>query len=367
MRSYPQAAPLNQQIAAVVARLTEALLPPERVVNLRTAREWKHWINSLTIEALEDLTTAPMEVKRQLFKANVRLVEIETHAKCNRTCTFCPNSIVERRFNNTLTNAEMLQRLFQELGAIDYAGQIKVARYSEPLANAEYLCQQLAIARTLVPHAQLAIVTNTDYLTPALLDQLWSAGLDVVYMSIYLKAGEPWTLDNAHTHSERLARKLHTPIITRQETSSSLRCTYAYEGLMLHSACINFGVYGTDRGHSLKQYVDQDRSSPCREPFETFVIDYTGSVMPCCNLRSDLPQHQAFIVGELSLPGSNIFEIYAGQLAAWRRSLVEFGHKPSPCTTCNHRSVPQKLVPAITTHLQHQFDHIGYRVPTLGS
>lgn len=350
-----------------VARSTETLLPVEMVVKLRTGRDWKHWVNALTLEALEDLTNAPTEIKQQLFKAHVRLVEIETHAKCNRTCSFCPNSIVDRRFNSTLTNSELLHRVFQELGSINYTGQIKIARYSEPLAHVDHLCAQIEIARSLVPYAQIAIVTNTDYLTPTILVRLRQAGLDVVYMSIYLKAGEHWTPEIASDCSEKLAKKLGIQITTCEKTSVSLRCNYEYEGLDLRSACMNFETYGTDRGNSLDQFITQDRVSPCREPFETFVIDYTGAVMPCCNLRSDLPQHQSFPVGDLAIPNSSIFEIYTGHLSAWRRSMVGFDRKPFPCATCNHRQLPKTLEVPVAQQLENRLDQIGYKKPTISS
>ena len=38
-------------------------------------------------------------------------------------------------------------------------------------------------------------------------------------------------------------------------------------------------------------------------------MDYTGKVMPCCNLRSDFPEHRDFIVGDLSDGSSSIFDI----------------------------------------------------------
>jgi hypothetical protein len=219
----------------VVAKSTETLLPPNVVSRLRTGRDWKHWVDALTPELLQDLTDAPTEVKRQIFKKYVRRVEIETNAKCNRICSFCPNSIVDRRRNETLADAEVLDRVFKELGAIDYQGQIVVARYSEPLANREYLYEQISRARTLVPHAELAITTNTDYLTRAVLDQLHKSGLNVVYMSIYLKANERWTLELARDYSERLAIKLGTRMMTKHETPLSVRCTYDYKGLDLRS------------------------------------------------------------------------------------------------------------------------------------
>jgi MoaA/NifB/PqqE/SkfB family radical SAM enzyme len=350
---------LRGLLAPILARLSETLLPPDTIERLRTEREWMRWVNSLTEESLDDLAAAPADVKRRLFKSHVRLVEIETHAKCNRICPFCPNSIVDRRRNGETADRTMLDRVFDELGSIDYSGQIKVARYSEPLTNTGRLYECIASARARVPQAELAIVTNTDYLNADVLRELRSAGLDVVYMSIYLKTNERWSQEIATLYSERLSRKLNAPITRRDKTAVSIRCVYSYDGLELRSACMDYDNYGTDRGSSLEQYTENTRVGPCREPFETFVIDFNGSVMPCCNLRSDLPQHREFVVGELNRQESSIFDIYAGQLSAWRRGVVDFGAKGFPCATCRHRDLTERVAPPIALALTRRLEQIG--------
>jgi MoaA/NifB/PqqE/SkfB family radical SAM enzyme len=346
-------------ISSIVARTSETVLPVSVVSRIRATREWKNWIRTITSEVLEDQTNASPEVKRRIFKAYVRRVEIETHAKCNRVCSFCPNAVMDRRRNDTLTDSEMLDRLFGELGSIDYSNQIVIARYSEPLANLDYLYDRLAAARRLVPRAQLAITTNTDYLTPVVLDRLLDLGLGRIYMSLYLRSNERWSLDVARGYNDKLVKKLGLERIRSHETPVSLQCTYQYKGIDLFSTCHNWDEYGTDRGGTLEQYVNHDRVSPCRDPFETFVVDYSGAVMPCCAVRSDLPQGVDFAAGNLTTPGTSVFDVYAGQLSAWRRSLVTFGPKASPCTTCSHREIPEDLVKPIAARMEKHLHRIG--------
>jgi hypothetical protein len=317
------------------------------------------WIAKLEPNLFDDLTDASTEIKKTLFKKFVTLVEIEVHAKCNRVCSFCPNVIVDRRKNNTLTDARMLDRVFCELGSIDYRGQIKIARYSEPLANLSYLYERIRTARAKVPNALLAIVTNTDYLKPAVVEALREAGLNRIYMSIYLKPSEKWSFKRVHQYSEKLAAKLGRSISSRSETPYSLRCIYDCEGLDIYSACINFNDFGSDRGSLMEQYAYEIRTSPCREPFETFVIDYTGMIMPCCNLRSDFPQHQDFIVGDLSVNQTSIFDVYAGRLAAWRRGMIGFDAKEYPCATCKHRDLSEDLKNSVASQMKNQLYKIG--------
>lgn len=346
---------MNQAISRLLARTTETLLPKRVVSRLRERRQWMAWIDSVDADSLADLSVAPDSVKRTVFSKHVKLVEIETHARCNRICSFCPNTLVDRRRNRTVTDSEMLRRIFTELGSVGYARQIKVARYSEPLAN-PHLYERIVDARRLVPRAQLAIVTNTDYLTRTALARLKDSGLDVLFMSIYLKTRERWSLPLAHQYKREISDKLGVRVLSEEETPVSLVCLYAYAGMTLRSACMNFDEYGTDRGGTMTQFAEQPRAGPCREPFETLVIDYNGSVMPCCNLRSDIPNQVKFAVGDLSIPDASIFDIYCGALSAWRRSMVGFGPKEAPCATCRHRDVSgdlgKKLEQRMRRHLQ---------------
>jgi MoaA/NifB/PqqE/SkfB family radical SAM enzyme len=350
---------LKRPVSRLVAKSTESLLPSEVVLWLRTRRDWKGWVDALTPEVLDDLSSAPAGIKRRLFKMYVRLVEVETHAKCNRVCSFCPNVIVDRRLNETVTEPQMLERVFRELGTIYYTGEMKVARYSEPLTNKKYLYQTIRCARRLVPGARLSVVTNTDYLTSVVLDELKEVGLDVLYMSLYLKANEGWTPEIAHRYNARLVRKLGMTVKSKEENGVSVHYTFDYKGLYLRSACHNWNGYGTDRGAAIREYANQERLGPCREPFHTFVIDYNGSVMPCCNLRSDLPRHRELVVADLWVPGTSIFDVYAGRLSAWRRSMVGFGTKEFPCTTCRHRDLSKSLVAPISARLEKRLREIG--------
>lgn len=170
-------------------------------------------------------------------------------------------------------------------------------------------------------------------------------------MSIYLRNKEHWSIDLAHDYSMRLAKKLNLRITSRNQNSSVIRYTYEYKGIELRSSCNNFEENGTDRGGLVKQYTHNLRRSPCWEPFETFVIDYTGYVMPCCNLLSDKPEHKEYIVSNLLNNREGIFDIYAGKLSSWRRSMVTFGEKQKPCSTCGHRDISDKISPLIAPYL----------------
>jgi len=237
LRRRTVSARAKSAISRLVAKSTETLLPQATVSRLRTERDWRRWADSITYATLADLMEAPLDARRQVFKAHVRRVEIETHAKCNRICSFCPNAIVDRRLNQTVLDNEVLTRILSELGSIDYAGQIVVARYSEPLANLSYLYDCLAQTRAAVPHAELCITTNTDYLTRTVLERLYERGLNTIYMSLYLRDRERWSIDLARTYTDRLQKKLGLDRLSHVETASNLLATFEYQGMSLRSNC----------------------------------------------------------------------------------------------------------------------------------
>ena len=342
----------------LIAR-TADLFTPDLIARRRERREWERWIDGLTPDLLTELPDASPELKRHVFLANVTRVEIETHAKCNRICSFCPNSIMDRRRNQTVADAAMLDRVFDDLGAAGYQRQICVARYSEPLTNKPYLSERLASARHRVPRAELAITTNTDYLRREDLEKLRDLGLDTMYMSLYLRDREAWTLDLARAYGERVAKKLDLRIVAQHETPVSVDCKYEFEGIRITSTCHNWDQYGIDRGGLVQVYGGRKRVGPCRDPFQTFVIDYNGTVTPCCCVRSDLAAHGRYLMGDLSDPGVSIFDVYVGRLAEWRRGVVAFGEKASPCSTCRHRDIRDDLARPVAAQLEKRLRVIG--------
>jgi hypothetical protein len=74
--------------------------------------------------------------------------------------------------------------------------------------------------------------------------------------------------------------------------------------------------------------------------FRDLYIDWNGRVVPCCNIRSDAPEHAGYIVDDLST-GRSVFEAFAAsRLVDWRRSLFDYEPKAAPCDTCAYEEMP---------------------------
>jgi hypothetical protein len=62
-------------------------------------------------------------------------------------------------------------------------------------------------------------------------------------------------------------------------------------------------------------------------------IDYNGSVMICCNTRSDVPEHKNGIMAHIN--DAPIWEIYRNEkYKPWRDHLEKDGPKSGICAGC---------------------------------
>jgi len=120
---------------------------------LRPAQDhWTHFVSILDRRTLEHDATLDAAAKRALFKRNVDLVELESHAYCNRTCSFCPNATIDRLTVKTHLDHGVYETVLDDLASIDYDQVLRFARYSEPMAH-DHIFEMVALARRRLPRA----------------------------------------------------------------------------------------------------------------------------------------------------------------------------------------------------------------------
>ena len=308
---------------------------------LRPARDhWTHFLSILDRRTLEHDPGLDAGAKRALFKRNVDLVELEPHAYCNRTCSFCPNATIDRLTVKTTLDRGLYESILDELASIGYDRVLRFARYSEPMAH-DHIYDMVALARRRLPGATIDIVTNGDYLNPKAVARLRAAGLSVLRVSVYMRRGVNWSVEAARDEITRLGRRIQLAPTWDAPTATTVGASFPTSGLPIVAFSHNFDETGYDRGQLIEQLIPRDwvRRSPCFLVFSNFTVDFNGTVMPCCNLRSDHPKHKAFAVGDLARRES-IFDVYAGaEFTTWRRSLVTVGDKADPCRTCRQKAL----------------------------
>jgi radical SAM family protein/iron-sulfur cluster protein len=271
----------------------------------------------------------------RLFRQSVSMVEVEVFSYCNRRCWFCPNSVVDRQSATEYMTEALYLRILEQLGEAGYRQMVSYSRYNEPLAD-RVILRRIRQAKAMLPQAILHTNTNGDYLTPRYLDELADAGLRSLNIQVYL--GNDDRYDHARMRAKLLRTidhlELNAPIV-RDDPDVWLEAIAEHSGLRIRIYARNFELNGCSRGDSVPIQLTYRRMSPCLSPFHHVYVDFNGKVMPCCNLRSDMPGHASAVVADLN-ETDDLFLVYASEtMAAWRRGLIGFNRKTGHCSTCS--------------------------------
>lgn len=274
---------------------------------------------------------------RELFTSSVSMVEIEVFSYCNRVCWFCPNAVHDRRSANHHMKHDTYIKILEDLQSCKYSNRISFSRYNEPLAD-RIITERISEARKYLPYATLHMNTNGDYLNKDYLSELYDAGLRSLNIQIYLNNEEKYEHDKVKKKLEKRVYDLELEVTDVVDTPDTwLEVVAQHHDLKIRMYGRNFDENGCDRGGTVEVQNITPRISPCRSPFHHMYIDYNGAVMPCCNVRSDIPEHKQCKVGVMDSKTS-LFKIYTGAKAAsWRRAMVGFRPKEGVCKFCNFK------------------------------
>jgi hypothetical protein len=240
--------------------------------------ELQRRMRTLSVAADHFAASVSLERARELLKRSVNLVEIEVFSYCNRVCWFCPNSRIDRRSANNYMDEGLYRRILEDLRSIAYDGIITYSRYNEPLAD-RVILDRLRQARERLPGATLYTHTNGDYLTPALLDELRDAGLNVLRVQVYL--GNDDHFDDAAMLT-RMARRLNDLGLPFEFVQVVPNTRYLarvhYAGMEVTFDARNFDRIGTDRGQTVTIARAYHRTAPCFVVFQHLYIDWNGAI-----------------------------------------------------------------------------------------
>lgn len=275
------------------------------------------------------------ETARQTFKTSIRMVEIEVFSYCNRKCWFCPNSKHDRISTNHFMQPELYSSLIDQLASITYDGMITYSRYNEPFAD-RIILDRIREARTKLPNSQIHTNTNGDYLDKTYIEEIYEAGMRSINIQFYLQNEQHYNHDLIKRRAEQTAHRLKLPYrIVRDEPGVWFEYAFDYHDMNLRGYGRNFSTSGTSRGGQVDIKRDYVRAAPCVMPFWSAYIDFNGKMVPCCNFRSDIPEHAGYIVGDL-LAEPDLFLNYSNhQATQFRRTLLTSEVKDGLCRDCH--------------------------------
>ena len=280
----------------------------------------------------EDL---PIDMQSKLFKRYVEEIEVETTSYCNRRCRFCPNSFIDRRSEKNTMPDEVWQSILRGLNHLNYNGVFSWSRYSEPLSQPD-IFDRIKAVKTAAPNCRIKINTNGDFLRKDTIEKLGACGVDYLFIDIYVNDDDEYTAEVV-THYmkklfKRIGKEVTPPVETSPEFSFRIKDHEPSCVAIARNSSSLLQAEMSNRGGLIASSRVKTRQSPCFAPIKHLVIDWNGSVVPCCQMRSDAPEHATHVTSNLfetDLPGAY------QSLYAWRQQLVGFGDKSSPCNLCN--------------------------------
>ncbi|HEX5732541.1 MAG TPA: radical SAM protein [Blastocatellia bacterium] len=280
----------------------------------------------------------------QLFKDYVELIEVETTAYCNRTCSFCPNSFLDRRTVRFMPD-DCWETILDGLREVDYDGTFVWSRYSEPVSE-KTLANRVTEVKAAAPKCRVAVNTNGDYLNVEIVKKLSEAGVDRLWIDTYVDDMIEYTYEIANDANEKLLGRIKLlGKLTEREPEYAYKIMHPTMEITNHvrniTTLMAFDL--SDRGGLIQMARKTARQSPCYAVYKHLVIDWDGSVMPCCQLRSDSPSHKSTVLGQIGPGGLDLVTAYA-RLSSWRKHLAAYGPKKGVCASCNVYEYESNLV-----------------------
>jgi radical SAM protein with 4Fe4S-binding SPASM domain len=167
------------------------------------------------------------------------------------------------------------------------------------------------------------------------LEELKNAGLNDLRLQIYLREDEAFDVGVLEKRFDETAQKLGVRCSERKRKAAIINVQFEYEGMTLSCRARDFKQNGNTRGGSLETINPKMRKTPCLSPYLALYVDYNGKVMPCCNLRSDIPSHAEFIIGDVNV--SSLQEIFNNaKIKSLRNTLKSLDtlQQLAPCNEC---------------------------------
>jgi len=264
----------------------------------------------------------------------IQMAEIEIFSYCNRQCWFCPNSIIDRHSENIYMPEILYLNILTQLASINKNIKISYSRYNEPLSDKNLFLKRLKQAREILPEATLQTNTNGDYLNREYLDELCNAGLNSLKIQSYLTIDECFDIEKIKNRISQISNKLGFKYIEEINQPDYYSVVLPHKSMNIRLYARDFRINGCTRGNSINTIERRNRNKPCLMPLKEIYIDYNGSVMPCCNFRSDIKEHKKFIMGNVN--ENTIAEIFCNDKYIWlREHLCKNNIDIEPCNECN--------------------------------
>jgi GTP 3',8-cyclase len=231
-------------------------------------------------------------------------IGIETSAKCNRHCHFCPNDYFKRP--DELMDEQLFTKIVDELGKLKYKGRVELYIYNEPTKD-KRLERFIRYVRKQVPSACIMISTNGDYLKSENdILKYFDAGLNQFLFNIYsandksldskvfengviqaqkrMDLIQSWMdkVTTAHRIPQNLS--MYQNIGPKKQTMGILR-KFGIQRLSEAGLGNDFESISNRAGNidDFRGAVKDPLVKHCTKPFRFLNINWKGNALLCCN------------------------------------------------------------------------------------
>lgn len=271
---------------------------------------------TLSIKDLKTILNKPKPEKEYIDvrTQNTKLFSffsLETGAKCNRHCAFCPVSHSPRE--DEWMSQELFEKIIQQLVDLWYTQRIALYSYNEPVRDAR-LPDMLTHIRTRLPRTCIMINTNGDYFKkPEDITRLYDAGLNQMQINIYSSADGTGNPDRIAKGIEK-AKQRYTFLkgmvdslswldqeasIYQHIGSSKKACQvvpkwdFQPEDALDHDTSLPVKKHGISIRHHIANRagnipnfmpaLNEPLEKMCIRPFRALTINWRGDAILCCN------------------------------------------------------------------------------------
>jgi radical SAM protein with 4Fe4S-binding SPASM domain len=206
---------------------------------------------------------------------------------------------------------ETVDKITKDLSSINYVGRISLNGFGEPLLTKNFI----EIVKTIKNNLQNCIIdTNTsgDKLTEHLINKLYNAGMDMLYINLY---DGP---EQVYYFTELFKNVSKDKYVFRPHWKNE-DATY---NLILNNR-------GGTIQRAVTGFIQQPLKQQCYFPFSRAMVDYNGDLLLCPNDWS-----RNYIVG--SLLETHIKDLWMGErIKDIRLKLANYNREINPCNSCN--------------------------------
>jgi hypothetical protein len=266
-------------------------------------------------------------------------VHLETLARCNAHCSFCPSDKLERR--SARMPLELIQKIVGDLEGIprDLPFQLSPFKVNEPFLDTR-LFEILELINRRLPNAEITLTTNASPVTDEKLERLRGVR-NLGYLWISVNEYEPKQYERvmgipfartierlASIHTAKVQGKLSFMVVLSRVGDGTIRDARFAQWVRTNFPGFEVSIFR--RGAWLGQVDTKTELVPdvgCMRWFD-LSITATGKVAHCC-----MDGMAAHVIGDVAT--TNALEIYNRYPYRALREQTQSRRTASPCNTCS--------------------------------